>query len=51
MSIYYCSVIGLIAAMWVVFVLLITRKAYMMPYQITLVLVVAQVTSFPLSEK
>merc|ERR1719285_570512 len=36
------SVIGVIAAMWVVFVLVITKKGYTMPFQITLVLAIFQ---------
>jgi len=36
------SIIGLLASMWVVFVLLITRKGYSFPHQITLLLVICQ---------
>jgi len=36
------SIIGLIAAMWVIFVLVASRRAYAIPHQITLVLTVTQ---------
>jgi uncharacterized protein YbbC (DUF1343 family) len=39
------SIVGTIAALWVIFVLTMTKKAYMFPHQMTLLLAGCQATA------